>query len=222
MQVYKSISHEEFGHCLEGITGNHDKYFTRSSPGIFVTDGAQTYVLVEPSNPDHSNFIHPDLGPVELWNTHCTGELRWQEPFGSSIEHMSADCFLAVKHFGLRPTKMDEEKWQGLLESHLIQREDLSEVEIKMLERAVAVKAPYSSAKVISEERIKDLDGEWHNTIRHPPESNALYDLQRKGLVSLGGSSSGTGFGEEGHIWRSTTYFQITSRGRKVMQGDKA
>jgi len=218
MKVYKRGIHDQYGNCLEGITGNYQKYFTRSSPGIFQTDGAQMYVLVEPEREEDARFTHPQLGPVELWNTHCTGELRWEEPFGSSVEHMSSDCFLAVKHFGLRPTRMDEEEWRDLLEGQLIRREDLSEVEIKVLEKAVRE----GTARVISQERIKDLEGEWHNTIRYPPEHNALYDLERKGLIAIGGSSSGTGFGEEAHIWRSKSFYKITSRGLKVLQGDKA
>lgn len=220
-KIYKAMEHDEFGNCLEGITGHHDRYFTASSPGVFITDTDQTYVLVEPQNPDAVNYIHPELGPVELWNTHNSGELRWKEP-AHDTKFINADCLAAIKHFGLRPERITEDEWQKILEGYLIKREDLSEVEIKVLEKGRDCMRSNRSARFISKERIKDLKGEWHDTIRNSPLTSAMYVLARQSLVSIGGGMSGTGFGEESHIWRSSEYFSITTRGLKVLNGESA
>jgi len=78
--------------------------------GAWMSEGRETYVLVEPRDPDAAHWLHPTEGLVDLYNTHGTGELRWAvNP--RSLGFGSADDLLAALYYGLTPADMSSEEW---------------------------------------------------------------------------------------------------------------
>lgn len=220
--IFKDHRHPEYGHCLIGVTGGD--HLREHSPGVFIAPGYQWHVLLEGG--EYSKFEHPEHGSVEVWNTHPTGELRWEERVYKNLDgtwHMEPNCLLAAKHFGIKLRGLTDEEWAEVLDGQTLKLEDLSEVEARVLEWA---NNRDGMATIITQEKVKLLedDGvEWHYTIRSTPEESAIYDLQRKGLVTRGGSTSGCGFGRQnGHIYRSKYWYYITDRGRKILKEGKA
>lgn len=229
-RIFKQHQHPKYGNCLEGITENGDKHLRPGLPGVYVTpESREMYVLTEAG--EYACWEHPDpeVGDVRLWNTHGTGELRWDVTLtdgGYSDGYhprLGADDFLGAKHFGLKLKGVTPERWEEILDAHLVKLEDLSELEIKLLKFASNNRRD-GSHSIVTEERVKLLEDEgkeWHHTIRYPPETGAIYDLQGKGLVTTTGSVSGP-MGQMRHIYRSTESYKITARGREILDKGKA
>lgn len=228
-RIFKQHQHPKYGNCLEGITGNGDKHLRPGMPGVYVTtESREMYVLTDAD--EYACWEHPDpeVGDVRLWNTHGTGELRWDVTLtdgrysDGSYPRMNSNDLLGVKAFDLKLKGVSFARWEEILDAHLVKLEDLSELEIKLLKCASNLRS--GSHSIVTEERVKLLEDEgekWHHTIRNPPETGAVYDLQGKGLVTTTGSISGT-VGQSNHIYRSTECYKITARGREILDKGKA
>lgn len=222
MKIFERHVHPEHkSDCLVGVTGaagDSLNWLRHYSPGVYVApDSGQMYVLVKPPEGIIGEWKHPEHGEVELWNTHGTGELRWKESIGKSFTTMTSDCLLAAQHFKISMRDATDKEWKVILDNHMVKKDDLSEIELGLLETASRV-ASYMT--IIIEEKVKLLsdDGkEWHHTIRNPPEGGAARDLGHKGLLSFYSESSGTGTGQGRHIFRVKKMWKITERGRKVL-----
>ena len=199
MNVYEDDGNGE----LVGITGARENWFVlRTTENIFVSEGKEIYVLVVGN--ERSPWKLSDGRLVSLCNVHSTGEIRWDEPTSVSEDgyrHLSPPALLAAQHFGLLPTDLSPEEWQKAIDSYKMQLSDLSEVEVKMLEEA---ERDHSGMSRFDEERGKPA----------PPESIAMYDMNRKGLVLIGGTASYDG--------KSTQTFYITDKGRTILRDGAA
>jgi hypothetical protein len=226
MRVFQSHTHPKYNsHCLVGVTGtdgDDSTWLRRYSDGVFVADGNQWYVLVKDDEYNNGCWEHPEHGRVGLWNTHPTGELRWEERISKYCTRMEPHALQAVRHFGIKMFEATDEEWAAILDEHTLKIEDLSDVEIQMLLRADNREG---SARVVTMEKVKLLEddgAEWHDTIRGSDEASAVHSLQTKGLVDKGGESSGTGFGQESHIYRTKLWYYISKRGRDILKHRKA
>lgn len=225
MRVFQSHNHPKYKtHCLVGVTGtdgDDSKWLRRGGDGVFISDGNQWYVLIKDDD-GRGSWEHPEYGRVGLWNTHPTGEIRWEERISEHCVRMEHHCLQAARHFGIKMYGATDERWQEILDDHTLKLEDLSEVEVSVLK---AADNRDGSAKVVTEEKVRLLEddgAEWHHTIRNPPEAIAIYELLDKGLVDIGGSQSGTGFGQHSHIYRNTKMYYISKRGRAILKHGKA
>lgn len=184
---------------LVGVTGDRENWVGRyTTESVYVSQGNEIYVLVVGS--ERSPWRLPDGRLVSLFNTHCTGELRWDEPFSASEDsyrHLAPEALLAAQHFGILPTKLTPQEWQEAIDSYKLQLSDVSEVGVKMLEQA---------------SRDRDGTGSYNEEQGKPaaPESRAMYDMRDKGLVLIGGSGSCAG--------KSTQMFYITDKGRTILK----
>jgi len=188
---------------LEDIKGGRivlDNEWLTSGGNSFVDhETADIWVLV--SNPETGSFTHPDHGRVDMYNTHATGELRWREPWGGD-SHISATCYVAVKALGLRMFGKTDEEWAAILSEHEIGWGDLSGEEQEVLAD--------ESGKFTKEERVNGERAFYQS-------SSVLYDLQRKGLIQLEGSTSGPYGDRSENKWRSREFYKATKKGREVL-----
>jgi len=189
---------------LVGVTKAGREYWLsgRTTSSIFVSEGNQGYVLVKGG--ERSAWKLEDGTFVDLFNTHCTGELRWSEPTrcgDDRYRQLSPHALLAAQHFGVQPTTLTPEEWQEAIDSYKIRIEDLSEVEVDMLKEAAQDRDGTGS--------FSEVRGE--GSI---PQSSAMYDLHRKGLVDIGGSGGSGG--------KSTQLYYITRKGRTILKDGKA
>ena len=67
---------------------------------VFCSSRGNAYVLTHAMQPDNpwSSWRHPELGVVELWSIHTTGEPRWGVATSPALGDEEA-----VKAFGLTP-----------------------------------------------------------------------------------------------------------------------
>lgn len=188
---------------LKSITADGSRWFIpqllsqRVKDGAFVADGQEIYILVE-----GETWRAPDGRLVELYNTHLTGELRWGEPrCRDDFEYLTPGGILAALHFELVPVGMRQEKWKAVIDSYKVNRADLPDVAIEMLAEAAA---------------SLDGDGDFleERDAPMPPEASAMYDMQRKGLLTIGSSVSFDG--------KTRQYFNITEKGRQLMKAGVA
>ena len=189
--VYKRIQGGSEGH-IEGITGNHDKYFSRHMESVFISEGAEMYILVAPDDPKQARWEHPEAGLVDLWNTHGSGELRWKERDYSWLSHHALD---AVKYFKLAAALIDTYDWSKILAAYDVKLEDLEEIDIKLLSEANHDRDGMGRIRYGRDERSEEV--------------SRLYDLQNKGLVNIGSSASGPNGCSQGYY--------ITHKGRSVL-----
>ena len=218
MKVFQRYTHPKYKTpCLKGVCDpDGGEYLSEYSDDVFVADGYQWYVMVK--DEDYGSWEHPEHGRIGLWNTHPTGELRWEERC-SSVS-IGPDALQAAKYFGIKKYGATDEEWEAILDKHKIKIESLSEIEVKLLKDA---NNQSGEAKIISREKVKILkdDGaEWHDTIRKSDKSHALYSLQDKGLINIGCKSSGPSFSAP-HIYREVTYYKISRRGREIIKNGK-
>lgn len=179
---------------LAAITeGGERKWLKPGRAGVFMTEGHQMYVLVEPRDPDSAQWLHPTEGLVDLFNTHQTAELRWDV----QADRMGADDLVSVLHYGLTPAEMSAEDWRQILEKHKFSMGDLSAEEKELIRRAGA-------------------DGT--GVVRQPPDEgkvkSAVWAAMHKGLVYLTGEVSGGGR-------PATTFYRLTPKGRRLKAGKK-
>jgi hypothetical protein len=185
---------------LVDVTANHRGLvgYTDKGKGVCIADRMEILVLVK--SEEHGAWLTPAGERVDLYNTHGTGELRWHEPMGAheeDFERLSPAALGAAQFFELLPVDMAKERWQEIQDGYLINLSDLSEVEVGMLREAAGAQRGICG--------VTRVNGE-----PSPPEYGAIYDMNRKGLVTVGGSS--------GHDKKHTQYYRITNRGRKVLK----
>ena len=197
MRVYESNG--EGG--LADITGDRSKYFRHTTASVFYGEGAEIYVLVPAG--ERSAWKLPDGQLVSLYNTHCTGELRWSEPSRGGqgparYRELSPAGILAAQHFGILPTTITPEEWEEAIDSYKIRIEDLPEVEVAMLKKA-------ASDGYDGMADFTTLRGE-----PSPPESSAMYSLNRSGLAMIGGSGS--------YMGKTSQTYYITDKGRTLLK----
>jgi DNA-binding PadR family transcriptional regulator len=167
----------------------------RYGAGVFTTEGNESYVLFEPKDPDTAPWLHPTEGLVKLYNTHMTGELRWDV----MPELMSgvADDVEAVMHFKLTPADMPPAKWREVLAKFKFAMKDLSPEE---------------------QELIKRTNDRGEGLVTRPPDDrklhSAIWDAMRKGIVYLEAEMSGGGGPK--HTW-----YRLTPKGRRLKAGKK-
>ena len=106
----------------------------------------------------------------------------------------------AAIRFKLTPANISPEEWAKVCDSHLIKIEDLSEVEVRMLEKAAADQDGIGSFITYSSDAA--------------PENSSMYLLQRKGLLVISISIS---CGD-----RTNQGYKITLKGRSVLKDGKA
>lgn len=182
---------------LTGITeaGREAWLPLRTTDDVFVSEGNEIYVVVRGG--EQSTWKLEDGTRVELYNTHCTGELRWNEqPY-----YLSPSGFLAVRHFGLHPADLADDEWQSILGQHLVNLKDLPEVAQRMLENAAE-----------DPDGCASFEENWKEGFA--PERAAMYDLYHKGLVNIG-ATAGSGS-------RVKKSYHITSKGRELLKNGHA
>jgi len=161
-------------------------------PGTFATEGNELYVLIRAADPDYAQWLHPTEGLVNLYNTHGTGELRWDV----RSSRVGGDDLVAVLHYGLSPADMSPEDWRKELLRHRFTMAQLSAEEQELFRRV-------------------DRDGD--GTVTSPPDTkkqvSAIWDAMHKGLVYMTGQASGGG--RPG----TTTFYKLTAKGRRLRAG---
>ncbi len=202
---------------LRNITADASRWFSpsllslRVSDAAFVADGDEIYILVE-----GETWRAPDGRLVDLYNTHLTGELRWAEPsvqyrqrirleqagqYHDGFRHLTPGGILAALHFEIVPSSMTLEEWKDAVESYKVRLNDLYDVPVEMLAEAAATS---DGSGNFLEERGEPL----------PPEASAMYDMQRKGLLTIGASVA--------FDRKTRQYFNITEKGRQLMKAGVA
>ncbi len=176
---------------LKAIRDSPKKGISGGSPGAFLSEGYELYILTAPSDPDRARWLHPTEGLVDLYNTHGTGELRWDV---SPDYFAVADDLVAALHYGLTPADMSAVDWRATLTRHRFTMGNLPAEEQDLIRRA-------------------DKNGEGHITI--PPDAkgmeSAVHSAMRKGLVYMAGAvHSGN---------RSTIFYKLTAKGRRLKAG---
>jgi hypothetical protein len=179
---------------LEAITAaGPGKWLKPGRGGVHMTEGNEMYVLVEPRDPDYAQWLHPTEGLVDLYNTHQTGELRWDV----RAAHPGADDLVAVLQYGLVPADMPPEAWRALLEKQKFELKDLSDLERELIQRT---------------------DDQGKGEVKRPPDNdklhNAIWDAMSKGLVYMTGEMSGGGGAD-------ITFYRLTPKGRRLKAGKK-
>ena len=216
-KLYKRISGGSCGH-IEGITGEHHKYFRPGQPGVFFTEvRGDTYILVEPEEPDGAPWIHPELGPCIMWNTHSSGELRWMSPNGRGYDRLEPGAVAAAKFFGLRGCDengagLTEEQMAEIFAKYEVGIGDLNDEEI---ERLVETRKQYNEREYSG----TLVTGERGGRNEHDQKSNgALYSLQNKGMLNMTISSSGPGSPRHNPRRVDREGYRLTSKGAKVRE----
>lgn len=176
---------------LDAIRASRTKWISEGSPGAFLTEGAELYILMAPGDPDRARWLHPKEGLVDLFNTHGTGELRWDvEPKYFTV----ADDLVAALHYGLTPADMSAEDWRAIITKHRFTMGSLPGDEQELIRRA-------------------DNNGEGKIVV--PPDDSgmesAVHSAMRKGLVYMAGAvHSGK---------TSTIFYKLTAKGRRLKAG---
>ena len=175
---------------IDAIRGSN-KWISPGTPGVFLSEGQELYVLVAPRDPDSARWLHPKEGLVDLYNTHGTGELRWDvTPDYFAV----ADDLVAALHYGLTPADMSAEDWRATLTRHRFTMGNLPDEEQELIRRA----EPNGDGKVES-----PPDG--------PGMESAVHSAMRKGLVYMAGAV---------HMGsRSTIFYKLTAKGRRLKAG---
>ena len=69
---------EKMGVYKYGGYGVDVKLISYSNPSdVFWSEKCNSYVIVEPRDPDRALFTHPEHGPVNLISINGMGEIRW-------------------------------------------------------------------------------------------------------------------------------------------------
>jgi len=186
---------------------------TGRSPGVFLTENRDAYVLVKS---DFGEWMHRSHGRVNVVSVHFTGEIRWQVGVVYA-NFLSAGNRMAVEHFEVYPHAKDAETWAKELDESRIKLESLSENELITLKR---VASAGGCATIIISMSFTNKDGEKIDIIKRSDEGFSASNLVSKGLLSFVGSVSGAGFFEKRHIYTAKSMYEITELGKQLL--DKA
>lgn len=186
---------------------------TGRSPGVFLTEGWDAYVLVKS---EFGEWMHRVHGRVDVVSVHLTGEIRWHVRV-SDAKFLSAGNRMAVEHFEVYPRAKDPEVWVKELDESRIKLESLSENELITLKR---VASAGGCTSIIVSMRFTNEAGERIDIIKRSAESSSASNLVNKRLLSFVGSVSGAGFFEKRHIYTTKSMYEITGLGKQLL--DKA